>query len=412
MKILFIQPTGDKRGHYGCWTSKLCQAIAKRGDELYLFTNKIYPEKFLNELPQFKIIELANGKYCFDRYNQAMENKSLLYWYGYFRTTYLIVKYALKLCQFGKFDVVFITDAEYLTATLLLKWYKRYLPPVIWHVQAANFSHDSYCGSFLKKSYKLFQRAIFKSTLNREVNAFAVLGEFHKQELREQLNLGEEFSIEVICDGADVPDAYFDKADCLKNIGIDYTGTVFLFLGMLRKDKGIEYLIEAASQLKEYDCKVIIAGASVDWTLEELKALVKRYDVANHVELRVGYVPDHQISSYYYASDVIIFPYDKNYTGGCGPLTKGASTHGKPVIVTDVADIGRMVRQYSNGLIAEPCHAESLAAQMISFINLSLEDRQILAKNAQNLAKKHSWGQVATQLVQFLGGVSENANVK
>ena len=305
MKILFIQPTGDKRGHYGLWTSKLCQAVSKQGHELCLFTNKIYPERFLNEAPLFEIIECCQGKYRFDKYDLAMEKKSFIYWIGYFKTTYTIVKSALKLCKTRHFDALFLTDVEYLFAALLIKLYKRNLPPVIWHVQAANFTFATYCGSFLKKTYKTMQREIFKCTLGREVKGFAVLGAFHKQELRTQLRLPQTFPIEIVPDGADIRDIPYLQVDARNKIGLDYFGPVILFLGMLRKDKGLEYLIEAISYLKEEKYKLIIAGAPFDWTETELNALIPA-NVRDKIELRLHYIIDDQISQHRFMNNITI----------------------------------------------------------------------------------------------------------
>ena len=408
MKILFIQPTSDKRGHYGLWTSKLCQAMGKLGCDLYLFTNKIYTQRFLQTQPTFEIIECDAGKYAFDRYDLAREKKSLLYWWGYFKTTFVIVKRALKLCKEQQFDAIFLTDVEYLTAALLLKRYKRQLPPVIWHVQAANFTYSTYCGSALKKLYKIFQREIFKSTLTHEVQGFAVLGEFHKLQLRQQLQLSVDFPIEIVPDGAEVYTPDRSQQQARKEIGIESQGTVILFLGMLRKDKGIEYLLEAVAKLPNEAFTLVIAGAPSEWRLEDIQALIPK-QIAHKIVLDLQYIPDEKVPFYYNASDVVIFPYSKEYTGGCGPLIKGASAYAKPVLVTDVSDIGRMVRTYENGLIAKPNDASSLAEVIQQYLGLSAEQKQSLQQNAANLAHKHSWETVAAQLLQLLNSVSAYA---
>ena len=85
MKILFIQPTGDKRGHYGIYTVNLCQELARLGNEVTLFTNKIYPENFISEKPLFRIIEVEQGKYRFDEFDKKKDGSPFFYLFGYCR---------------------------------------------------------------------------------------------------------------------------------------------------------------------------------------------------------------------------------------------------------------------------------------------------------------------------------------
>ena len=85
MKILFIQPTADKRGHYGIYTINLCQELSKLGNEVYLFTNKVYPEKFLTAEPLFKIIEYKKGKYAFEKFDECKKCRYNDYCLGFYK---------------------------------------------------------------------------------------------------------------------------------------------------------------------------------------------------------------------------------------------------------------------------------------------------------------------------------------
>ena len=176
---------------------------------------------------------------------------------------------------------------------------------------------------------------------------------------------------------------------------------------MLRKDKGIEYLIEAVSHVPNADFKVMIAGSAFEWTEDEVAHLIDKYSVADKIILRIGYVPDEEMAAYYGASDVVLFPYSSQYTGGCGPLIKGASAHGKPVIVTNVSDIGRMVKVHENGFVADYLEPTSLAECMRHFIQLSPESKQKLVEKSKELATLHSWKSVAKKLSELLGRCHE-----
>lgn len=87
-KIIFIVSNGDKRGHIGNWTKKLCHAIGKKGYEVIIITNKLSPEKYLLEKPNFNFIEISNGKYAFEKYENNPE--TLIYFYAYFRNSWVI----------------------------------------------------------------------------------------------------------------------------------------------------------------------------------------------------------------------------------------------------------------------------------------------------------------------------------
>ena len=46
MRVLVVQPTGDKRGHYGLYTTKLAQALAKSGHDVTVCTNALEPSPY------------------------------------------------------------------------------------------------------------------------------------------------------------------------------------------------------------------------------------------------------------------------------------------------------------------------------------------------------------------------------
>jgi len=410
MKILVVQPTSDKQGHYGIWTTKICQAMAGLGHEVTLCTNRLEPERYIKEKPLFKVHAVGNGKYDFGRFDQARVSRPLYYFYGYFRVSYAVVAAALRLAastsKEDSYDVIFITDSEFLMASLLLKRYARGIAPVVMQVNAANFTFDSYCGSVLKKLYKVFQRGIFKSTLGKEIKGFAVLGQWHKDNLREQLSLPESFHIDVVPDAGEVTDETIASADPRARLGIEYKGDIILFFGMLRKDKGIAGLLEAIGQLRDKEFRLLIVGAPTEYTEQEILDIIKKNCLEGKVIFRPGYAADTDVPLYFYAADALILPYSSIYTGGSGPLLKGACTFKRPVIVTDVSEMGRLTREHSMGLLARPDDPDSLASKVEEFLSMDEAARQRLSDNASKLGKTNSWEAVAEKFVELFAKVS------
>src|SRR5207249_9598910 len=111
----------------------------------------------------------------------------LYYWWGHFKTSFRVASTAMRLCRSERFDVVYMTDVEFLLASLVARWHRDVVPPVVIQISAANFTFATYPGSLPKKIYKVVQREIFRRRLGREISAISILGEWHLDRLKRQL---------------------------------------------------------------------------------------------------------------------------------------------------------------------------------------------------------------------------------
>jgi len=380
----------------------VCQALAKYGHEVTLWTNKVSPEKYLQEPALFKIVQVEDGRLSSDQYDGSGKYSLSRFTSGYLRNSYSVLNTALKAAQKEKFDVLHGTGIEFSTATLLLKRFSGQIPPFVIEISAANFSFKTYAGTFPIRCYKVFQRELFKTTLGREVKGIAVLGEYHLGALRKQLGISENFPIGVIPDGGSVPTFRLEAREARLRLGLgDYRGTIFLFFGLLRKEKGIEDLLQAVSLLNGRDFRLMIAGAPRDYSEEQITSLVSANRIDGKVLTKFAYIPEDEVPVYFYAADALILPYSRIYTGGSGPLLKGAGIHGRPSIVTDVSEMGRLVKLHNMGLVAEPGHPRSLAQKMQEFIEMSATTRQQMAENAFAVAKENTWDTMAVKFTDL-----------
>lgn len=401
LRVLVIQPTGDKKGHYGIYTTKLSQALAHLGHSVVVCTNRLCPERYLHEPPAFTVRDVGRGALGFERFDQAITTRPLSYYYGYFRNSFLVTRAGLRAAHSEPFDVVYITDAEFLTAAVLLRGFGKSLPPIVMEVSAANFSFRDYPGALPKKLYKSFQREVFKSTLGRQIRAIAVLGEWHRPRLRAQLRLPETFPIECIPDGGDQPAERLDTREARRRLGIEYGGPLLMFFGMLRRDKGIDDLVHAAAQVRERDFRLVIAGSPMEYTETQIRALVERAGIADKTLLRLEYIAEEDVPLYFFACDALVLPYAASYRGGSGPLMKGACTYGRAVIASDVSEMGRLVREYGFGVLAAPGSSESLAGAITRFLRLPDEARAEMGRRAAALARANTWEAMAERFTRL-----------
>ncbi|MDO8571670.1 MAG: glycosyltransferase family 4 protein [bacterium] len=407
MKILFVQPTGDKQGHYGVYTTHVCQELAKQGNDVVLFTNAISPEKYLTEKPFFSTHIVNEGRYGFTKFDALKKRYPPLYTYGYLRNSFFIFREALRYASKNKgVDVIQVTDVEFGILSILLWWHRKNLPRVVVLFHAANFSFEKYIGSPLMKSYKVFQKQLVKHRLGKEISGIVTLGEYHEKNLIKQLNLPKTFPISVIYDGSDPPEKTLTKEEARKSLGINYSGTIFLFFGMLRKDKGIEYFLQALSGMKDDQWRAIIAGSPFDYTGEEISKLLEDYSITDKVISHIKYILSEDVPLYFFAADAIVLPYRKIYTGGSGPLLKEAAVYKRPAIVSNVSEMGYLVQKYFMGYVCNPEDDQDLREKLQAFLKLSSDERAILGENAFQAA--NSWSKMGREYVSFYEILTES----
>jgi len=392
MNVLFVQGTSHREGHFGDYIAHICHELGCDGHDVTLCTDRLDIAHYLSATPRFQLHEVAGGKYDFHEVETNKNRFPFYYQYGYLRNSYLVLNEALRLLRKKNFDILHITGIEFLAISILLSRHRGPLPPVIVEVYAANWT--CYPGNVLRKSYKSFQREIFRKRLGNPVQAIVTLGQWHVDRLREQLRLGPDFPIRVVTEGVEIPPPC-SREEARKRIGLaGYTGTVFLFFGTIRRDKNIFSLLEATQKLKEQDFRVVVAGAPTHFTAAEVESSIAELGVANRVLTRLDYIPDEEMSDYYFSADVVVLPYARIYAGGSGPLRK-ACAHGRPLIVANVSEMGRLTAASELGLVAEAENSTDLAAKMSEFMALPSETKARFASNAMAIADENSWGTMA-----------------
>ncbi|OHA76167.1 MAG: hypothetical protein A3I38_00495 [Candidatus Wildermuthbacteria bacterium RIFCSPLOWO2_02_FULL_47_10] len=124
-----------------------------------------------------------------------------------------------------------------------------------------------------------------------------------------------------------------------------------------------------------------------------------KFGLEDKIILRLGYVKDEELPFYFYAADGVIFPYRKIYTGGTGPLLKEAAMFKKPVIVSNVSEMGRLVKKREMGLVVEAEDSSSLAQGMREFLSAPAKQRIEWGENAFRAA--NTWQKMARQYLSL-----------
>ncbi|MFT7051071.1 MAG: glycosyltransferase involved in cell wall biosynthesis [Psychroserpens sp.] len=165
-----------------------------------------------------------------------------------------------------------------------------------------------------------------------------------------------------------------DKKEQLKNeLEIKSTDLVFIFIGRIVKDKGINELVNAFHNLssKASNCKLILVGPKedhLDPLLPKTETLIKE----NTQILTVGTQKD--IRPYVAISNVLTFP---SYREGFPNVVLQASCMGLPCIVSNINGCNEIIEHELNGLII-PTKNESALENAMQFMIDNSEKREAM----------------------------------
>jgi Glycosyltransferase len=198
--------------------------------------------------------------------------------------------------------------------------------------------------------------------------------------------------IKMIANGSSngINTAYFDRKEIQpdlmielkKEIGISDEDFVYISVGRLVKDKGINELIISFKKINEKypNTKLLLLGKFE----RELDPLLNstEVEIENSPSIKyMGYQMD--VRPFYAISDVLVFP---SYREGFPNVVMQAGAMGLPSIVTDINGCNEIIIKEKNGLIIPPKNIEKLFSAMETML-LDHENRKFYADNARDLIK-------------------------
>lgn len=164
------------------------------------------------------------------------------------------------------------------------------------------------------------------------------------------------------------------------DLGINETDFVFIFVGRLVRDKGINELVEVFSELTvNYEGIKLLLVGSFESDLDPLhKNTIELINNSKNI-ISVGFQSD--VRSYFSISDVLVFP---SYREGFPNAVIQAGAMGLPAIVTDINGCNEIIVDGENGIIIPSKNKEKLKD---AILQLLLDDyfRESLQKNARHM---------------------------
>lgn len=190
-----------------------------------------------------------------------------------------------------------------------------------------------------------------------------------------------------------------------KQLGISESDFVFIFVGRLVGDKGINELVTAFSKLNLLRVKLIFVGSLEDKSDPLDTATIEEISINENI-ISVGFQKD--IRPYLAISHVLAFP---SYREGFPNVVLQAGAMGLPSIVTDINGSNEIIKEGLNGIIIPVKDAVSLknAMKRIATDNFYYST---LAENARkNVGSKFEqskvWGALLNEYKKLTHELSE-----
>lgn len=173
------------------------------------------------------------------------------------------------------------------------------------------------------------------------------------------------------------PEIFQSTASTLKDtLGIHPNDFVFIFVGRLVKDKGINELVDAFDRLiaTHPNTKLVLVG-KYEQDLDPLEEKTLGMIASNKNIISTGYQSD--VRPYFAISDALVFP---SYREGFPNVVMQAGAMNLPCIVTNINGCNEIVRENDNGLII-PVH-DALA--IFNAMKKMMDDKEPFEKMRQN----------------------------
>lgn len=211
---------------------------------------------------------------------------------------------------------------------------------------------------------------------------------FKMAEVIQSLHLAPEDKIKVLANGSTNgidtsyfdPDLYSEEFRFKKRLelGIKQNDFVFIFVGRLVRDKGINELIEAFERSEQPNVKLLLVG-SYEEKLDPLAPETILEIKNNRNIIEAGWQED--VRLWFAISDALVFP---SYREGFPNVVMQAGAMGLPSIVTNINGCNEIILEGKNGSIIPPQDVDSLHLAMMEMLK-NKEKRDFMRNNARTM---------------------------
>lgn len=180
-----------------------------------------------------------------------------------------------------------------------------------------------------------------------------------------------------------------------------------LYVGGINYHRGIQYVIQALSLLKQKDVNVHFDLVGSGSYLDNIKALIKDLHVEDYVTIH-GFKHYSQIANLYESAHVALIPHVKSEQNDNGLPHKIFQYlyAGIPVIISNCNSLMRIVNETQSGVSYRYDHPEELADIIVDFYAHPEKLNDYIQHGRQAVIEKYNWSVDGAKLVKLYENLS------
>ncbi len=194
-----------------------------------------------------------------------------------------------------------------------------------------------------------------------------------------------------------------DRRACREKLGV--RRPLALFLGLVRRYKGADLLLDAATRIcRENDAEIAIVG-EVFPDARFVAELAEHSSAGERLRLIDRYVTESEMDEWLAACDVVVCPY--RAVSGSGIAARAAAA-GRPIVASDLEGFRPFVTP-ETGLLVPPGDSTALAGAVGEVLRRGVE---AFEPGLARVAAEYSWEKYAAALLAFCGSLApESATI-
>jgi D-inositol-3-phosphate glycosyltransferase len=185
------------------------------------------------------------------------------------------------------------------------------------------------------------------------------------------------------------------REEALSALNLDGDNSYLLFFGFIRAYKGLDLLIDAFSdnRLRNRRLILIVAGEFYEDD-SPYRELIKKHNIEDEIMIFDHFIKDSEVSLFFSVADIVVQPYKTATQSG---VTQIAYHFDKPMLVTDVGGLREIVPEGKCGYVVKP-EPVGITEAILDFYD---NDRKaVFTAGVKEEKEKFSWAKMTESIME------------